>query len=932
MEDPADDFASESFFDQNSLQQQIQQIDASADLNGADLNGTVTNVTLPPNPAVIEQLSRKWYSGCLERIAWSRHGHIASISEDGSTVYLECLRYDQGSGSWDLHERHSLTTLFEDATSLAWSATGGELAVVDVRGRVWIYHTALNAINRLTLARQGALDEGDGYLQPVGMTWLSQDRQERPRNIVLNATKGEARWQHGNARAKPLGPYWPRAIAIVHRNGLLTLCFQRRDGQYMKVSTQLSLRDGELYTHASFAPTLEGKMIVALHSFKKRISVHFLTIDWADVNQSLEGLPSLTVDPVSSNVSSQPTASASLPDSYDPDSWTLSHLKIVPTSDLEKAVQVYPTILVVSTGINRTVGITDAGFLVSGLIKRWAVKPVEVKLHPLFDALPSTGSAVVATKPMITLQEQSDKEEQVITTMHQVDGVHNLAVTTLENRTDVLSSEDLSPMSYAASEQETTCMSQSGFAFPYTQTILNPSFSPGACVRADIGADAKTQLVVMEYQLGQPQSQQPLDPHIDTAIAALNLTFARACWSNATIDDVLMCASRTVPPELIPVVISNIYRTMFRDGEFVHEKTQGSEVERMFHKQIMAKVFSYHASLAANCSHLPSMSPTEGRNSGWTLSGQWAWLVNNVRQTTTLLFMNLRDIQNVTIVVSQDFTEMLCANLRWGLSLIRFIFNSLLEVGDRETNPDIFDEKDRGRFGDTLGDGSQGLVALLLNCHASRIFLIAFVRAVRTYAKVTEPKSQHQLQVLQCIQQQTSNKGLSFAAIEAILEYRWSAAGDVEGDIAATAVRQLDMMATGIVHESYQSTIKNLLNKLINSPSGLRAKLLVDRLKLFVDHIDLDYIFLNQDILGRRSDSQATQVIYDVHRKRPITKGMAEPHGSGKLMVRKCVRCGSFSEDVVVPPREWPKQVAMVLTRCTCDGNWVLESWENVQK
>ena len=933
-QDPSDDFASETFFDQNSLQQPIQQIDAGTTLNGADLNGPLPVVPLPPSPAGVQQLYRTCNSGCRERLAWSRHGHLAGISEDGSTVYVECLRYSHDSKSWDLNERHPLTTVFEDAVSLSWSATGGELAVVDVRGRVWIYHTALAAVNRLSLARQGAIDEGHEFLLPVGMTWLSQDRQDRPRNVVTHASKGDTRWQHANNRAKPLGPYWPRAVVVAHRNGLFTLCFQRRDTHYLKVTKKLSPSDGILYTHASFAPTLGGKLLVALHSLNKTISLYLLVIDFTEVNQNLEGVPSIIVEPVSNRVKSQPIGSASVPDSYDPDSWMLSHLKIVQTSDVEKAVQVPPTILAVSTGINRTVSTPEAGFLVSSMMKRWTVKSVEAKLHPLFDALPATGSIAVAPKPLIYLQEQPDKEEQVITTIHHVDGVQALVVTTLESRTDFLSSEDLSPMSYAASEQETTCMSQSGFAFPYSQAILNPSFSPGACARADFGTDGKTQLVVMEYQLGPPETQQPLDPHIDVAIASLNLTCARACWSNATVDDILLCAARSVPAELIPTAISGFYRTLFRDSEFVHEKTQGSELERISHKQVMAKVFSYHASLASNCSQLPSMASNEARTGGWTLSAQWAWIANNVRQTTTLLFMNLRAIQNLTIVVSQDFTDMLCANLRWGLSLIRFIFNTILQVGDRETNPEMFDEKNRGVVGDSEGNGTQGLVALLLNCHVSRIFLIAFVRAVRIYARGTEPKSQHQLQVLQCIQKQTTSRGLSFQAIEALLEYRWAGAGDVEGEIAATAVRQLDMMATGIVHESYRWVIKNVLNKLFNSSGGLRAKMLIDRLKLFVDHVDLDYIFLNQDILGRRTDKQpgAQEIIYDVHRKRPITNGAPEPQGTGQLMVRKCMRCGSYSEDVVVPPKDWPRPVGMLLTRCVCDGNWALVAWDKVRK
>ncbi|KIW85598.1 hypothetical protein Z517_00990 [Fonsecaea pedrosoi CBS 271.37] len=929
-QDQPDDFASESFFDQNSLQQQIQQIDANANLNN------VPNVAIPPNPAVLDKLSRRWYCGCLERTAWSRHGHLASISDDGSIVYLECIRYNYELKSWGLHERHSLTTLFEDATSLAWSPNGGELAVVDVKGRIWIYHNSLLAINRLTLARQGALDEGDEYSQPVGMTWLNQDRQERPRNVVTHAFKGESRWQHANARAKPLGPYWHRAVAIVHRNGLFTLCFQRSDGQYSKVTKRLSPPDDILYSHASFAPTVEGKMLITLHSFKKTISVYFLSIDWNEVKQSVEGLPILNLESVSSNVSSQPSGSPTLPDTYDPDSWLLSHLEIVRTSDVEKAVQIPPTILAISSGVNRTVNIPDSGFLVSSMIKRWTVAPVEQKLHPLFDALPSIGPGTAAPKPSYTLQRLPDKEEQVITTIHHVDGVQALVVTTQENRTDFLSSEDLSPMSYAGLAQETTSMSQSGFAYPYAQVILTPTFSPNACVRADLTPEGKTQLVAMEYQLGQPQSLQPLDPNVDVALASLNLTFARACWSNATIDDILMCVSQSIPTELIPTVISTAYRTLFRDNDFVNERTEGSELEKFIHKTVIGRVLSYHASLAANCTQLPSIASTDRRHGCWSLSAQWAWLVNNIRQAATLLFMAMRDVQNIQLVMSQDLTDLLCSNLRWGLSLMRFIISTILEVGDRETNPEMFDEKDPGRAGDSLGDGSQGLVALLLNCHPSRIFLIAFVRAVRAYAKNTEPKSNHHLQVLQCIQQQTSGKGLSFQAMEALLEYRWSAVGDVDRDMAATAARQLEMMATGIVHESYQGTIKVLLNTLFNSAQGLRAKMLIDRVKLFIDHVDLEYIFLNNDILGRRStdeDPDRKEIIYDVHRKRPILKGVAEPGGTGQLMIRKCLRCGSYSEDVVnVPPREWPRQVAMLLMRCVCDGSWVLKPWDKVHK
>lgn len=937
-----DDFASEAFFNQGALQQ-IQHTEATSGLEA------VGNVTLPTNPAVIEQLARQWDSGCSDRVAWSRHGHIASISSDGTVVSLECLVFNGSSGTWELSGKHTLSTIFEDAVSLAWSSTGGELIVVDAKGRTWVYHSSPVSINRLLLVRQGSLDAVDEFSQLIGMAWLNQDRQDRPRNVVLNAAKNDNRWVHSNARAKPLGPYWHRAVAMVHRNGVLTLSYQRGDLQYVKVKRQLGHSDDTLYTHAAFAPTVEGKMLVALHACDGVISVYLVQIDWSEVKSNIEGQPILTVETVSTCVSSQPTTSAAIGgDGYEPDSWQLSHLAVVQTSDVEKTVQLSPVVLAVSTGVNNSIGVADPGYLVTSIIKKWAVTPVEQKMQTRFQDLPSKGATVSDTASMVTLERQPDKEEQVITTLRHLDGLHSVVVTTQENRTDFLSSDDLSSVSFSASVEETTSMAQSGFAYPFTSTIHSPGFSPNACVRADISPEGKTQIVSMEYQFpqaqlqSQQQQQQAPDPSTEVALASLNLSFARACWSNSTIDDILYCALRTVPSELIPTLVCGMYRTLFRDTEYIHEKTQGSELERVFHKQVMGKVMAYHAGLTAPCQTLPTASTRDGSGRCWPLSAQWAWLANNIRHTATILYMSLRDFQNLNTVLTPEFTDMLCSQIKWGLGVVRFIINTILEVGDRESNPEIFVDEvpapgkpnatsqpsgsGLARLGDTAGDGSQGLIALLLNCHWSRIFLIAFVRAVRAYAKITEPKLQHQLQLLQCIQAQTNGKGISFQAIEAVLEYRWAAVGDIDGNTPATASKQLQMMATGTVPEGYTGTVKSLLTKLINNSAGLRAKSLLDRYRLFTDPVDLDYVFLNNEVIGRVGDGEAVR--YDIHWKKPILQGIVELGSPGKLMVRKCARCGTYSEDVNPPGKEWPRQIASMMARCVCDGAWVLQPWD----
>ncbi|KAK5465071.1 Mediator of RNA polymerase II transcription subunit 16 [Exophiala xenobiotica] len=910
-----DDFASEAFFDQNTLEQQIQQLDPTNGLNAA------ANVGPPPDPTIIENLQRRWFCGYLERVAWSRLGHIATISDDSSKVRVGCLRFSCESKSWELYEQVTLPTLFEDAVGLLFSGHGLELAIVDAKGRLCIYHCFHLALNRFMLGKPNSLDEVHDSSQIIGMAWLNQDRQERPRNVVTHATKNDTRWLHTNSRAKPLGPFFARGLVVVHRSGTVAFWYQRNDGQYVRSTGHLSTTNDMLYSHASLTLTADQKMMIAVHSLEGEISICYMSIDWNPNN-----LPALSFEFVPTKVSAQPPGSATMPELYDPDSWRLSHLELMHSSEVEKEPSAQPAVVAILTGINKVANIGDPGYLAGSMIKKWTLTSVEQKLHPLFESLPTKGSGRTGPVPVLTLQGQLEKAEQPIVTGHHVDGLQAFVVTTTENRTDFLSSDDFSSVSYAASITETASMAQSGFTYPYTN-IYCPAFSINACLRADVGNDDKTQIAAMEFQVQGP-TQQPLDPHLDAAIAALNLAFARACWSNASIDDVLMCALHTIPHDTLPSVVMAMYRTLFRDTEFINEKTQGSELERIFHKQVMGRVMAYHALLVAYCPNLTSITTTDGRVGCWSLSAQWAWVASNIRHTATLLFMNLRDVQHANLTVSQDYTDMLCLNIRWGLAVIRWIISAILEVSDRETNPEMFDSK-AGRLGDAKGDGSQGLVALVLNIHCSRVFLVAFIRAVRAYAKNAEPKTRHQLQVLQTIQQHTTGKGITFQAIEAILEFRWAAVGDVDGDIAATTVRQLEMMATGVVPEAYQGTIKLLLTKLFNSQAGLRAKMLLDRLKLFTDRVDLDYVFLNHDVLGRLPDDvKGRRVIYDVHRKRPILKGVLEP-GSDEPIVRRCLRCGSFSADIVVPPPDWlSKTVGSLLTKCVCDGNWVIEPWK----
>lgn len=131
------------------------------------------------SPGVVERILGLTYSGCLNRIAWSRQGHIAKISDDGSTVTLQCLRADSANGKWKLTDPRPLGTTYDAAKTLLWSPTGFDLAVVDGRGRVFLLSLSTTGLNLLDEKKSGDIDEPDELGQPIGALWFNQDRQEK---------------------------------------------------------------------------------------------------------------------------------------------------------------------------------------------------------------------------------------------------------------------------------------------------------------------------------------------------------------------------------------------------------------------------------------------------------------------------------------------------------------------------------------------------------------------------------------------------------------------------------------------------------------------------------------------------------------------------------------------------------------------------------
>jgi mediator of RNA polymerase II transcription subunit 16 len=114
------------------------------------------------------------------KIAWSRFGCIAYISQNSTRVNVRHLHCQPSDGRWVLSEETPLNQITEahgghTLVHLCWNEAGSELAVADSSGRVSICSIPI-ALNSVNGARPAILDTEDDGGQIVGMMWLNQQR------------------------------------------------------------------------------------------------------------------------------------------------------------------------------------------------------------------------------------------------------------------------------------------------------------------------------------------------------------------------------------------------------------------------------------------------------------------------------------------------------------------------------------------------------------------------------------------------------------------------------------------------------------------------------------------------------------------------------------------------------------------------------------
>ena len=670
---------------------------------------------------------------------------------------------------------------------------------------------------------------------------------------------------------------------------------------------------------------------MATQTFDRKLFIYFIQLSWPDFRQdpSAEMIPSFHVEQVRgflrSGMADGSTTDDILNDAsiYMPNNFRLSHLDIIATSDGEKVVQLPPMILAVYISSVNSLGMSSEGQPPTSAICRWNVAPIERKLHPHFNEVASkTNNTSLARK--IGLQKLPDvRINQVITSIQQVDNGNGVAISTHDGSTTLYNPATMTQLYLESDINEVTSMSQSGFTLPMNQpTSLHIAFSPSCCVSASINEDGKLDLACIEYHSGLPTDALSTenDPGFDAALASISLSFARACYSNFSIDDLIFCVLHCFGSEQNASLLRSLYRSLFREADLIAGPSPASELDKVPHKQMVARVLVLQAALgqASSFQDIASNNISQPQPKR-SLAASHGWITLNIRYVAVLFYIVLTSAKSNEGLdyAEPEILDVVCNNIRWALDLFKLIVDDLFEMVE---SPGEDTKTALGDINGTLPEAPTATLAtLLVTSLWSRYFLRTISRVLR--GLLNAPKSlgynlaDAGLLAFNRIAETIQSSSLSLEAFERLLSmadkfaqlaYQEAGYGDRE-----RADTEREIMATGNIHHTVLGgVVERLCEEVLPTTRGE-----VDRLALFVgdyDWVTLDIVVPSEAAHGGGKGRSAI----DIHKKRAI-------RGDGE--VRRCIRCGSVNMDVGGPPKTWPKFSQQQTMRCVCDSTFVVE-------
>jgi mediator of RNA polymerase II transcription subunit 16, fungi type len=639
--------------------------------------------------------------------------------------------------------------------------------------------------------------------------------------------------------------------------------------------------------------------LVVAQNAGRQLLVNVVTLDMPDLklDPQMTSAPRIGIENVRAPVPYRCSKSSNVQNGdcmiFDTSSQFLSHLEIVPTSDVEKVLQLPPTILAFYTPVEDAMSLIHDGPLGSTTVRRWHVVPADCKLHPSFDSMESKAGNGILSRRTDLVRLDDVHLNRIITGVQKVDGGENLALGSSDGSLTIYPSS-LSGLYTANDSGEVRNLAQTGFTFPPYSRGLKSSVSPNGCLAVSLTDDNEMRLICLEHSNGLSYTSTG-STTLEATTAAIILAFARSFASGVSCNDIIVLVHQHLDPARLPDLIESILKALFTDGE----ATLGPEQGKLL-KPIVPRILSLIAALGFD-------SPAEQRTSSSMLS----WLSLNIR-SHALAFRHMLVLPKDSGGVDwkdSGVCEIACNSIRWTLDLFKFIVDDLFEMSDQQNSP--FPSPAGGNGPDHEADPHL-MTKLVLVSSWQRNFLPMIPRMYRGIVDAslesktkltpeTAPSFLRMAALIEASPLKMEPLEQLLIGVDKIVNHIYNTSNMSD---SAKADSQRFMLAHGRIPDELLNVVPMILQDVLPTTSGK-----MDRLSLYM--VDHSWLGIRDDA-GTRAFKR--DFVVDVYRKIVLKR-----NALGK--VRRCVRCGSVSTNLI-RMRHWPQYLQLL--KCICEDHFTV--------
>ncbi|KAF2018963.1 hypothetical protein BU24DRAFT_109366 [Aaosphaeria arxii CBS 175.79] len=544
------------------MEEQSYNMDVD-DLFGDSEQVAPLTIAAPPLKGLTRRLDELSASGCCLKLTWSKSGCVAYITPDGLSVKLRVFSRDPATGKWDLGKEATLDVPRQDDfqfVHLSWSHLGNDIAVVDAAGHVAIL-TCTTAMDRMSLMRADVSPSDTEMDAVVGMHWLALLPYEQKNNIVWSAKAKGGNWHFQMANHRFKDAHHPieskAALVYLRRNGELRLRFQQPDNSWHESGASLgplvSIR--ESFTHAAFASNNDDTLLLAAHDISGRLHLYRVETKWnyqpPQPGQPPKPLdrPEVTVTLISIEDQCYPVSAASVtgdltssPDSKIRIPAQLTHLNFLPITP-EQNDGTLPTIQAIFCTPPNPVSFDQSEQPQNpfSIIVKWEIHHVQQnQLHSSLDNVTSKKKSVSS----VPAREAFKCERLPDTMLHAVvlsfmPLWYNMILSFCfsDGMIEFRKRATMQSISPDYNTDMVTTLPQAGFVFSSLDPSLHYTLSPNHCIAACMQQDGSIKLRSAEYTYGSLALDDD-DPKHSAALAAIVLQFSSTANQYFSSDDI----------------------------------------------------------------------------------------------------------------------------------------------------------------------------------------------------------------------------------------------------------------------------------------------------------------------------------------------------------------------------------------------------------